>query len=155
MANSRLVLALAGVAISVYSIYVDKKFQEDENATAMCDIGEFLRFRAKYYCILASWSTCKGAFQSEYGTGFGIVCKITGEDHVLCQKNSVYGLFFYGLMVPLTLMRNTAAAEGWVSKAAPKTLQCPHTQGKIVPFSRSLSEFSKTTPGQTLIPDND
>ena len=39
MANSRLVLALAGVAISVYSIYVDKKFQEDENATAMCDIG--------------------------------------------------------------------------------------------------------------------
>ena len=47
MANSRLVLALAGVAISVYSIYVDKKFQEDENATAMCDIGEFLRFRAK------------------------------------------------------------------------------------------------------------
>ena len=44
MANSRLVLALAGVAISVYSIYVDKKFQEDENATAMCDIGTSASF---------------------------------------------------------------------------------------------------------------
>lgn len=113
MANSRLVLALAGVAISVYSIYVDKKFQEDENATAMCDIGTLRSYTATEI-ILASWSSCKGAFQSEYGTGFGIICKITGEDHVLCQKNSVYGLFFYGLMVPLTLLRNTAAAEGLV-----------------------------------------
>ena len=39
MANTRLVLSLIAVGISLYSIYVDKKFTEDENATAMCDLG--------------------------------------------------------------------------------------------------------------------
>jgi len=97
MTNKRLALALVAVGISLYSIHVDRKFAEDADATSMCDI--------------AAWSTCKGAFQSEYGTGFGIICSVTGEDHWLCQKNSVYGVFFYSSMLPLTLMRNTAAAE--------------------------------------------
>ena len=33
------------------------------------------------------------------------------SDHILCQKNSVYGVFFYGAMVSLILIRNTFTAE--------------------------------------------
>ena len=29
----------------------------------------------------------------------------------MCQKNSVYGIFFYASMIPLTLVRNTFTAE--------------------------------------------
>ena len=35
----RLGLALVAVGISLYSIHVDRKFTEDADATAMCDIG--------------------------------------------------------------------------------------------------------------------
>ena len=45
MANKRLVLSIVAVGISLYSIYVDKKFTEDEDATAMCDIGLKIIFK--------------------------------------------------------------------------------------------------------------
>ena len=34
-------------------------------------------------CDLAPSVSCTAAFESEYGTGFGIICPIVGEDHIL------------------------------------------------------------------------
>ena len=55
--------------------------------------------------------SCSTAFNSEYGKGFGFICPILGEDSPLCQKNSLYGIVSYSLMIPLVLMQNVFAAE--------------------------------------------
>jgi len=97
MGQRQLVVAVFGVVVSAYSVYVEGQKREDENYEAVCDI--------------TSWSSCTSAFEHPVGTGFGFVCQITGDDHILCQKNSVYGVFFYGAMVALILIRNTFTAE--------------------------------------------
>ena len=62
-------------------------------------------------CDIASWSSCSAAFNSKFGTGFGVICDIVGKDHIACQKNSIYGIVSYSLMIPLILIGNIFSAE--------------------------------------------
>ena len=90
-------LTLLGAAISYYAFSIEQRKSEDEEFGALCDI--------------ASWSSCSAAFSGKYGTGFGFVCDLVGEESVLCQKNSVYGIVSYLSMVPLILIGNLITAE--------------------------------------------
>ena len=65
MGQRQLVVAVLGVVVSAYSVYVEGQKREDENYEAVCDI--------------TSWSSCTSAFEHPVGTGFGFVCQITGD----------------------------------------------------------------------------
>lgn len=36
-----------------------------------------------------------------YGRGFGLIGKLLGEDHILNQPNSIFGIFFYCIVIIL------------------------------------------------------
>lgn len=93
----RVLLLLTGTALSYYALSLEKARADDPEHEALCDIAPAV--------------SCTAAFESEYGTGFGIICPIVGDDHILCQKNSVYGLLSYLSMIPLVLTENLFAAE--------------------------------------------
>jgi len=61
-------------------------------------------------CDINDWVSCTKAFDSDHGTGFGIIGKIFGEESVFNQKNSVYGILSYGMMIPLILIENLLSA---------------------------------------------
>ena len=48
----------------------------------------FCTFCINFKCIYTRW-----------GRGFGILEHIVGEDHILNQSNSLYGIFFFGIQI--------------------------------------------------------
>ena len=63
-----LIVAIIGIVISIYAMFVDFKFDKNEEYKAVCDINDRV--------------SCSKAFQSKYGSVLGV-------------KNSVLGLLFY------------------------------------------------------------
>ena len=56
-----LLLCMCGLGLSGYAYYVELQMEENPDYKAMCDINEEI--------------SCTRVFNSEYGTGFGIVQK--------------------------------------------------------------------------------
>nr|XP_016928307.1 vitamin K epoxide reductase complex subunit 1 [Drosophila suzukii] len=69
-------ICACGLAISVYSLYVKMKLEEDENYRPMCDVNENI--------------SCSLVFKSVYGEGFGL-----GEITKLNFPNGAIGCVFY------------------------------------------------------------
>ena len=75
MGQRQLVVAVLGVVVSAYSVYVEGQKREDENYEPVCNIN--------------GWSSCTSAFEHPVGTGFGFVCDITGEGMYVFFKFSI------------------------------------------------------------------
>ncbi|XP_017044382.2 vitamin K epoxide reductase complex subunit 1 isoform X1 [Drosophila ficusphila] len=71
-------ICACGFVISVYSLYVKMKLQEDESYRPLCDVNENI--------------SCSLVFKSDYGNGFGL-SKITK----LNPPNGVIGCVFYSI----------------------------------------------------------
>jgi vitamin-K-epoxide reductase (warfarin-sensitive) len=71
------VLAVIGFALSIYSIFVGKRAEEDVEYRSICDISDK--------------ASCTMAFKSEFGRLFGI-------------QNGVYGAAFYALVFVLSFL---------------------------------------------------
>jgi len=84
-----IVLSLAGIGLSAFALYVEKKMEEDENFVPMCDISEEI--------------SCSVVFSSKYARGFGLIGPYLGEEHPLNQPNPVYGVAFFSIMAFLSL----------------------------------------------------
>eukprot|EP00808_Paulinella_micropora_P023160 g55805.t1 len=83
----RVVASLAGILLSVYSLYVEHQKDLNPGYIAGCDFS-------------ATWS-CSKVFESKWGTGFGVVGDLLGEDHILNQPNGVLGIVHYSLVLLL------------------------------------------------------
>ncbi|PAA73001.1 hypothetical protein BOX15_Mlig005345g1, partial [Macrostomum lignano] len=69
------------IGLSVYSLYVKSMLGSSPGYKAHCDISSYI--------------TCSKTFNSSYGTGFGLIGPLLGEDHILNQDNGVYGIIFF------------------------------------------------------------
>lgn len=86
-------LCAAGVGVSYYAYFVENNVEHNEKYEAMCDVNEHI--------------SCTKVFASKHAKGFGIVAKYLGENHILNQPNSVYGIFFYAFLAILSLINNS------------------------------------------------
>lgn len=77
----RFLLVAAGIALSAYSLHVKTSKLEDDEYSALCDINEKI--------------SCSAIFTSKWGKGFGVLHYIFGEDSILNQSNSLYGIFYF------------------------------------------------------------
>jgi len=82
---ARLILVVIGIGLSLYALHVKESKNEDDSYTAHCDISEKI--------------SCSAIFTSKWGRGFGILEYIVGEDHILNQSNSFYGILFFGVQI--------------------------------------------------------
>merc|ERR1719232_649843 len=48
--------------------------------------------------------SCSKVFSSKWGKGFGLVEDLLGPEHPLNQKNSVFGIIFYSLIMLLSFI---------------------------------------------------
>merc|ERR1719188_1875059 len=48
--------------------------------------------------------SCSKVFSSKWGKGFGLVEDLLGPEHPLNQKNSVFGIIFYSLIMLLAFI---------------------------------------------------
>lgn len=89
---SRVVLGIIGLILSVYTIFVEVSAHSDKSYKAMCDISESV--------------SCSKVFLSKYGTGFGLVGPILGEESIFNIPNSIFGIIFYSLIICISLVGN-------------------------------------------------
>lgn len=80
MTTAILTLAIIGILLSFYTLYVECKLGQNKNYKAVCDINNRM--------------SCTKTFSSKYGKTFGI-------------SNAYPGLSFYGLIVLMILYRQT------------------------------------------------
>jgi len=83
------VLSLTGLGISAFALWAEMKSDEDGDFIPPCDLGEDL--------------SCSVMFNSQYGTGLGLVGKIVGPRHPANQPNNVYFAIFYATYLFLSL----------------------------------------------------
>jgi len=74
------VLSLAGIGISAFALWIEIQGEEDDSYKPPCDLEENI--------------SCSVMFNSQYGTGFGLVHKFLGARHPANQPNNVYGAIF-------------------------------------------------------------
>ncbi|RNA00352.1 vitamin K epoxide reductase complex subunit 1 1, partial [Brachionus plicatilis] len=75
-----------GLVIAFYSYYVKIKYLRDPGQyRALCDINNKM--------------SCSKVITSRYGSGFGIVGKLFGENSSLNVSNSLLGGVFYALQI--------------------------------------------------------
>ena len=79
------------------------KASKDPSYTALCDISSL-------------HMSCSKVFASKWGTGFGVVGDLLGQDHPLNQPNSVYGICFYSLILLLAFINVGFVAKIQVNK---------------------------------------
>uniref|UniRef100_A0A0A9XZ81 vitamin-K-epoxide reductase (warfarin-sensitive) n=1 Tax=Lygus hesperus TaxID=30085 RepID=A0A0A9XZ81_LYGHE len=79
---------LMGFVLSLYTYIVELNIHYNHDYVAMCDLSEHM--------------SCSKAFTSQWGTGFGFVGKLLGEDSAFNQPNSVPGMLFYVLVFLLS-----------------------------------------------------
>ncbi|KAG8199275.1 hypothetical protein JTE90_003697 [Oedothorax gibbosus] len=94
------ILCVAGLGLSVYAYHVETKKEKDDSYTAMCDISEHM--------------SCTAAFSSKYGKGFGLFEHIVGKEHILNQPNSVFGVLFYLIFMPLSETPSLPLSRGLI-----------------------------------------
>ncbi|VDM50940.1 unnamed protein product [Toxocara canis] len=89
------ITALIGLAVSAYGLYVELML--DKHGTSyepMCDINSVV--------------SCSKALHSRFAIGLGLVEPVLGAEHILNQKNALYGVLVYAVMVPLQTV-----GSGW------------------------------------------
>ncbi|CAJ0597643.1 unnamed protein product [Cylicocyclus nassatus] len=95
-ASGALHTALAGLLISIYTLYVEFRAEADHEYTALCDISPSV--------------SCTAALLSEYSVGFGIIAPLLGEESIFNQKNSLYGVVGYIFLAVIQLWESRALA---------------------------------------------
>jgi vitamin-K-epoxide reductase (warfarin-sensitive) len=83
------VLSLTGLGISAFALWAEMKSEEDGDYSPPCDLGEDI--------------SCSVMFNSQYGTGLGLVGKFLGPRHPANQPNNVYAAIFYAFFFFLSL----------------------------------------------------
>ncbi|XP_022916771.1 vitamin K epoxide reductase complex subunit 1-like protein 1 [Onthophagus taurus] len=78
-----------GLGLSIYSYFIE---QQDESYKAYCDISDVI--------------SCSKTFKSKYGTGFGIIEDIFGENFFLNKPNSLLGIVTYSVLIVLSQLNN-------------------------------------------------
>ncbi|MEQ2256733.1 Vitamin K epoxide reductase complex subunit 1-like protein 1 [Ilyodon furcidens] len=84
---ARLLVCLLGILLSLYAFHVEREKARDPTYMAMCDVSSSI--------------SCSKVFSSRWGRGFGLLGSIFGNDSVLNQRNSVYGILFYAFQLLL------------------------------------------------------
>ncbi|XP_013186884.1 vitamin K epoxide reductase complex subunit 1-like protein 1 isoform X2 [Amyelois transitella] len=77
------VVAIAGVLVSTYALYVEMAAEAHPGYKALCDIAEY--------------ASCSRVLTSEYSKGFGVMPK----ESSLEVPNCIYGILFYCIMILL------------------------------------------------------
>jgi len=85
--------ALIGLGLSLYALHVETQASKDPTYTAFCDLT-----------IDSFKMSCSKVFSSKWGKGFGLVEDLLGPEHPLNQKNSVFGIIFYSLIMLLAFI---------------------------------------------------
>ncbi|XP_052631075.1 vitamin K epoxide reductase complex subunit 1-like protein 1 [Harpia harpyja] len=96
---ARAALCLAGAALSLYALHVERARARDPSYRAACDLGPAV--------------SCTRVFASRWGRGLGLVEVVAGRDSVANVPNGAIGVVFYllqGLLVGTLPGRVTAAA---------------------------------------------
>lgn len=94
---SLILLAIIGIFLSAYALYVEVLKEIDKDYQAMCDISASI--------------SCSKVFTSKYGRGFGILGELLGEDHLLNQPNSIFGMIFYCLVIIMGEIKSLKVAK--------------------------------------------
>ncbi|XP_046388368.1 vitamin K epoxide reductase complex subunit 1-like protein 1 [Ischnura elegans] len=97
LSKGMIFFCFCGILLSYYAYIVETKKEEDENYEAMCDISEHM--------------SCSKAFSSRFGKGFGVIGSVLGENSVLNQPNSIYGILFYSIVGVLATLESAAASR--------------------------------------------
>ncbi|XP_078508622.1 vitamin K epoxide reductase complex subunit 1 [Lissotriton helveticus] len=92
----RLLLCTVGIVLSVYAYHVETSKEGDASYRAMCDINPSI--------------SCSKVFTSRWGRGFGLLEHIFGQQSLVNQPNSVFGVIFYCLQILLGFSGTTGAA---------------------------------------------
>ena len=71
-----IIVAVIGLLLSLYTVYVERKLEKDKNYKAICDIGS---------------SSCTRVFSSKFGKTFGI-------------SNGIWGILLYIVVLVLTYL---------------------------------------------------
>ncbi|PVD31178.1 hypothetical protein C0Q70_06590 [Pomacea canaliculata] len=77
----RLLLSLAGLLVSVYSLHVEVQKEKNPKYRAACDFSERM--------------SCSKVLTSKYSRGFGVVEPYLGKKHFLNVRNCNLGIVFY------------------------------------------------------------
>lgn len=96
-------VALVGLGICCFALYVEHEATTKTDYTAPCDMSEGM--------------SCSKVFTSKWGRGYGLVGPLLGEDSPLNLPNAAYGLLFYVALLikelvlpPLAIFRLLAFA---------------------------------------------
>ncbi|KHJ44201.1 vitamin K epoxide reductase family protein [Trichuris suis] len=89
-------LSLAGIIVSVYGFCLEVIKEYDPSYTPLCDVNQQV--------------SCTKAMMSSWGRGFGIVSTLFDEDSVLNQRNPVYGVAFYTLLLIVPIIKEELIA---------------------------------------------
>ncbi|XP_057243899.1 vitamin K epoxide reductase complex subunit 1-like [Malurus melanocephalus] len=92
----RAVLCVAGAALSLYALRVEREAARDPRYRAMCDIGPSV--------------SCTRVFSSRWGRGLGLVEPLLGKESVVNAPNGAYGVLFYLLQGLLGRYRGRVAS---------------------------------------------
>ncbi|NXL69051.1 VKORL protein, partial [Chordeiles acutipennis] len=74
-------LCLAGLALSLYALHVERARARDPSYRAACDLGPAI--------------SCTRVFASRWGRGLGLVEPLLGPDSVANVPNGAIGVLFY------------------------------------------------------------
>jgi vitamin-K-epoxide reductase (warfarin-sensitive) len=85
MIVEQVLLGLAGLAASYYSIYVKNQHAKNPKYKALCDLGPN--------------ASCTKVLTSQYGSGFGITSILFGKQSMMNQSNGILGMIFYSLQI--------------------------------------------------------
>ncbi|XP_069630704.1 vitamin K epoxide reductase complex subunit 1 [Haliaeetus albicilla] len=93
---ARAALCLAGAALSLYALHVERARARDPSYRAACDLGPAV--------------SCTRVFASRWGRGLGLVEVVAGRDSVANVPNGAIGVVFYLLQGLLGAVPGRAAA---------------------------------------------
>ncbi|KAM9258559.1 vitamin K epoxide reductase complex subunit 1 [Morus bassanus] len=103
---ARAALCLAGAALSLYALHVERAHARDPSYRPACDLGPA--------------ASCTRVFGSRWGRGLGLVEPLLGRDSVANVPNGAVGVLFYLLQGLLGAVpgRGAAAVLLWTSVAS-------------------------------------
>ncbi|XP_050769750.1 vitamin K epoxide reductase complex subunit 1-like [Gymnogyps californianus] len=93
---ARAALCLAGAALSLYALHVERAHARDPSYRAACDLGPAV--------------SCTRVFASRWGRGLGLVEGLLGRDSVANVPNGAIGVLFYLLQGLLGAVPGRGAA---------------------------------------------
>ncbi|KFD67523.1 hypothetical protein M514_12077 [Trichuris suis] len=112
-------LSLAGIIVSVYGFCLEVIKEYDPSYTPLCDVNQQV--------------SCTKAMMSSWGRGFGIVSTLFDEDSVLNQRNPVYGVAFYTLLLIVPIIKEELIATvGFVLDTVLLNILATSVQGEEV-----------------------